>query len=78
MNKRIDMYKSVGYRLAECRKNNGLSQSKLSDILKIPQRTYAGYELGDRRIPLDMLLEIANYYKLSVAYFVENSISEAV
>ncbi|MCL2593067.1 MAG: helix-turn-helix domain-containing protein [Defluviitaleaceae bacterium] len=78
MNKELDMYERIGFRLSECRKNNRLSQSELSSAINIPQTTYANYELSKRKIPLNLLEKIANYYKLPIGYFLESNMPEIV
>ncbi|MCL2593066.1 MAG: helix-turn-helix domain-containing protein [Defluviitaleaceae bacterium] len=78
MNEQHSIYASIGYKLAEHRKHNELSQGQFADILQIPRRTYGNYELGIRKIPLDILLKIADYYKLPVSHFVSGNVSEAV
>lgn len=55
-------------RIREIRENCGLTQQKVADILHIGQRTYADYESGKTRIPIDNLLILARYYNVSLDY----------
>ena len=55
-------------RLKELRKENTLTQNDVAKILKISRVVYNRYENGQREIPLDVLCEIADYYKVSVDY----------
>ena len=47
-------------RIREIREDNSLTQQKIADLLHIGQRTYADYESGKTRIPVDSLLILAS------------------
>ena len=53
-------------RIREIREDNSLTQQKVADLLNIGQRTYADYESGKTRIPIDNLLILAKYYNVSM------------
>lgn len=55
-------------RIREIREDRRLTQQNIADILHIGQRTYADYESGKTRIPVDSLLILARYYDVSVDY----------
>ncbi|GMQ58705.1 helix-turn-helix transcriptional regulator [Vallitalea sediminicola] len=55
-------------RLKNLREDNDLLQKQVADQLKIPERTYGNYELGVRRIPLELLVELALFYNTSTDY----------
>lgn len=55
-------------RIREIREDNHYTQQNIADILHIGQRTYADYESGKTRIPVDSLLILARYYNVSVDY----------
>ena len=55
-------------RIRELREDNFLTQQKIADLLHIGQRTYADYESGKTRIPVDSLIKLAEYYKTNVDY----------
>ena len=55
-------------RMREIREVHSLTQQKIADLLHIGQRTYADYESGKTRIPVDSLLVLARYYNVSVDY----------
>ena len=55
-------------RIREIREDNPLTQQKVADLLHVGQRTYADYESGKTRIPVDSLLILARYYNVSVDY----------
>lgn len=55
-------------RIREIREDHSLTQQKIADLLSIGQRTYADYESGKTRIPVDSLLILAKYYNVSLDY----------
>ena len=55
-------------RIKNLREDNDLSQAKLAQKLHISQRTYSHYESGSRKLPLDILIMLADYYDCSVDY----------
>jgi transcriptional regulator with XRE-family HTH domain len=55
-------------RIRELREDNSLTQQKIADLLHIGQRTYADYESGKTRIPIDNLLILARFYDVSLDY----------
>lgn len=55
-------------RIREIREDNSLTQQKIADLLNIGQRTYADYESGKTRIPIDSLLILAKFYNVSMDY----------
>ena len=57
-------------RIQDLRTDADLSQTQLSEILHISQRSYSHYETGSRNIPVEMLIRLANYYDISVDYLV--------
>lgn len=57
-------------RLKDCRDDADLSQSDVGDILGINQRVYSNYETGKRRIPVEYLVKLAQYYGTSIDYLV--------
>ena len=55
-------------RIRNIREDNFLTQQKVADLLHIGQRTYADYESGKTRIPIDNILILAQYYNVSMDY----------
>lgn len=55
-------------RIREIREDNFLTQQKVADLLHVGQRTYADYESGKTRIPVDRLLILAKFYNVSMDY----------
>lgn len=55
-------------RIREIREDHSITQQRIADILHIGQRTYADYESGKTRIPVDSLLILAKHYNVSMDY----------
>lgn len=55
-------------RIRELREDYSLTQQKIADLLHIGQRTYADYESGKTRIPIDSLMNLARFYDVSMDY----------
>ena len=72
MNKDIEpVFVRVAEALKFLRIKAGHSQAQMADIFKLPTNTYRGYENADRRMQLNTLIDIAQYYNLSVNYFMD-------
>lgn len=52
--------------LKELRKSKGMTQKEVAEKLNITDRTYGHYETGKREPSIDMLIEIAKYYNISI------------
>lgn len=55
-------------RIRELREDHFLTQQKIADILHIGQRTYADYESGKTRIPIDNIMILARHYNVSMDF----------
>lgn len=55
-------------RIKELREDNDLKQRQLAKILNISQSTYSSYEVGNREIPVYLLIALAKFYNTSVDY----------
>ncbi len=55
-------------RIRNLREDNDLTQKELGEKLNMPQRTYAYYESGQRTIPPEVLIKLADFYDVSVDY----------
>lgn len=60
-------------RLRDLREDNDLSQTSIASLLHIQQTVYSRYERGFQTIPLEHLLTLADYYKVSVDYILERT-----
>lgn len=55
-------------RLKELRKEKGYTQKQISELIGISQTTYAGYETGEHMPSLEILIRIADIFKVSLDY----------
>lgn len=55
-------------RIRSLREDNDYTQSYIAGLLNIGQRTYADYELGKTRIPVDSLIILARFYNVDMNY----------
>ena len=55
-------------RIREIREDHSLTQQNVADLLHIGQRTYADYESGKTRIPIDNIMILARFYDVSMDY----------
>ena len=56
-------------RLKDLRNDMDLRQVEVAELLHIRQTVYSRYERGDRTIPVEHLLILADFYKTSTATY---------
>lgn len=59
-------FKTLGRRIAELRKKQGLTQTQLGETLGVSQQQVAHFEVGRRRVPVSMLPGLARALSVSV------------
>ncbi len=57
-------------RLRTLRIKHHLTQAHIAKVLHISQRCYSYYETGVRNIPVETLMELCDYYHVSMDYIV--------
>ena len=55
-------------RIRDLREDHDLKQREIAAYLNCSQLSYSNYELGQRDIPTDILIKLAQYYNVSVDY----------
>ena len=55
-------------RIKALREDNDITQTNIAKYLNIAQNTYSQYENGKREIPISVLIQIYQYYKVSSDY----------
>lgn len=55
-------------RIRDLREDADLRQKDMSKILSCSQQVYSNYELGQRDIPTDILIALAEFHKTNVDY----------
>lgn len=57
-------------RLIDLRESQNLKQKEIAAFINISTRSYSHYERGDRSIPLEILIRLADFYDVSLDYVV--------
>lgn len=52
-------------RIRELREDNDLIQKQVAEYLGIKQQVYSKYELGIRALPIEHLIKLCKFYKVS-------------
>ena len=60
-------------RLEHLRIDRDLTQQQIADLLQCKREVYRRYEKGIRTIPIDFLIRLADFYKVSIDYIVERT-----
>lgn len=60
-------------RLRDLREDRDLTQKQLADYLNCSQVCYSRYELGQRDIPTDALIRLADFYDVSIDYILKQT-----
>ena len=55
-------------RIRNLREDTDLTQAEVGKQINVPQRTYAYYERGERMIPPQVLIALAQFHQVSVDY----------
>ena len=55
-------------RIRDLREDSDLKQKDMAKALNCSQQVYSNYELGQRDIPTDLLIALAEYHKTHVDY----------
>ena len=58
-------------RLKALREDRDITQKTLSEYLNIRQNTYSQYENGQRQLPIETLIKVAEYFDTSTDYILE-------
>lgn len=55
-------------RIRDLREDADLSQRQIAEIIHMHKTTYARYETGEREIPLNIAILLAQFYNVSLDY----------
>ena len=72
MEKRKSIDIVIGTNMSKLRKKFNLTQREICSVIRVNSSTYKHYELGDRMVPISVLQNLANFYKVSTNFFFEN------
>lgn len=57
-------------RIEDLRIDHDLTQQEVADILGCKREVYRRYEKGTRTIPVEFLIKLSEYYKVTIDYIV--------
>ena len=57
-------------RIRDLREDHDLTQKAIADYLMCDQSLYSEYERGERPLPLEAAVKLADYYKVTLDYLV--------
>ena len=60
-------------RIRDLREDHDLKQQTVADYLMCDQSLYSKYERGERPLPLELAVRLADYYQVSLDYLVGRS-----
>lgn len=62
----------VGKNIKNIRKNRGITQQQLADLINMHRSNYSKVETGQREISISALAKIAKYFNVSVDDLIQN------
>lgn len=65
-------------RLRDMREDSDLTQAQVASLLGIRQTVYSRYERGYQTIPLEHLIQLADYYRVSLDYLTGRSEKQGI
>ncbi|MCR5150803.1 MAG: helix-turn-helix domain-containing protein [Clostridiales bacterium] len=60
-------------RIRQMRRMHDLTQAQIAKYLNMNQNSYSHYETGENRVPVDVLIKLADLYGTSVDYLLERT-----
>lgn len=57
-------------RIRDLREDHDYTQKKVAGYLMCDQSLYSKYERGERPVPLDIVIRLADFYNVSIDYLV--------
>jgi len=67
------VFREIGKRIQQAREEDGITQEELASRLGCTQSALSNYELGKRRLYLNLLNQIAQVLNRPLEYFMETS-----
>lgn len=63
-------------RIRDLREDHDLTQQRVAEILMCDQSLYSKYERGERYLPLELAVKLADLYNVSLDYLVGREYSK--
>ena len=57
-------------RIKDLRVDSDMKQKELAEYLNVTQSTYSDYENGNINVPIEQLIRLCDFYKVSLDYLV--------
>lgn len=57
-------------KIRDMREDRDLTQQQVAEYLMCDQSLYSKYERGERDVPLNIMIKLAQFYKTSIDYLV--------
>lgn len=61
----VRFMKKINEVIKDFREDNDLSQSEVAKYLKIPRSTYGHYETGNSKIPIEIIIQLSEFYNVT-------------
>ena len=58
----------MNLRIRNLREDADLTQKEIAELLLCDQSLYSKYERGERALPLELAVQLADFYKVSLDY----------
>ena len=58
----------MNLRIRDLREDADLTQKQIAELLLCDQSLYSKYERGERALPLELAVQLADFYKVSLDY----------
>lgn len=59
-------YKNLGHNLKLLRKQKGMTQEQFGEVFNLTKSAIVNYEKGIRKIPIDVLYQIASFHNVTI------------
>ena len=73
MSAKVVDYVALGKKIRQKRLQTGLSQDVVSEAIGLSESFYGHIERGDRRLSVESLMKIADYFDLSLDFLLQKS-----
>ena len=60
-------------RIRDLREDRDLTQKQIAEYLMCDQSLYSKYERGEREVPLNIIIKLADFYNVNIDYLVGRS-----
>lgn len=60
-------------RIRDLREDKDLTQQQIAEYLLCDQSLYSKYERGEREVPLNIIIKLADFYDVNIDYLVGRS-----